>query len=384
MKVEIQKILVKEDSDQPGSVQASSIAADGNTEKLRNIWQQLLAIEAIEIDQNYFDLGGDSILAVQLFAEIEREFGVKLPVATLFDAPTIAQLARLLEGDSPVSGWTPLVPIQPNGSRPPFFCIHGAGGNVLIYRELAKNLGPDQPFFGLQSQGLDGELPVLQTVEEMSAVYAKEIRRVRPHGPFLLGGYCGGGTIALEVAQILRAAGEDVALLALFDTSNWCKISLPTGLSKLFLYWQRLVFHAAGVLALDRRGRSQFLGEKMNALRHRIPVWRGMLLGSSGKKSSTNASDSRRLGEIWKSNDRACTVYVPKPYPGVITDFRPKVQYRAFDKPNAKWEEIALGGQEVVTLPVYPAGMLVEPFVQQLAAALRSCIDKSMYQRNAA
>src|SRR5262249_6755059 len=155
--------------------------------------------------------------------------------------------------------------------------IHGAGGNVLIYRELSEALGADQPFFGLQCQGIDGTLPILKTVEEMASGYVKEIRRVRPRGPYLVGGYCGGGTIALEVAQQLRALGEEVALLALFDTSNWCKIPQMTFWSKTYQYSERIVFHAFSFLGLDSSGRSQFLREKLDAVRHRIPVWRGML-----------------------------------------------------------------------------------------------------------
>src|SRR5579884_3400349 len=366
------------------SLQVPVAAGDETTQRLTVIWQQLLGIEPIELDQNYFDLGGDSILAVQLFAQIEREFKVKLPVATLFEAPTIAELARLIGKDAPTSGWSSLVPIQSAGSRPPFFCIHGAGGNVLIYRELAQHLGADQPFFGLQCQGLDGKLPILHTVEEMAANYAKEIRRARPHGPYLIGGYCGGGTIALEVAQQLRAMGEEVALLALFDTSNWCKIPPLSFWTKTYQYSERLVFHALSLIGLDSKGRSQFFREKINSMRHRLPVWKGMLQARLGGKSHADSSDSRLLGEIWRANDQACTKYVPRPYSGVITDFRPKRQYRMFDRPGVKWDSIALRGQEVVALPVYPAGMLMVPFVQHLAAALRERIDKAICVPSAA
>lgn len=364
------------------SVHAPAPDADEKT-RLTVIWQQLLGIEPITSDQNYFDLGGDSILAVQLFAQIEREFGLKLPVATLFETPTIADLAQLIQNDAPTAGWSSLVPIQPAGSKPPFFGIHGAGGNVLIYRELAQHLGSDQPCFGLQCQGLDGKLPILKTVEEMAAVYAKEIRRVRPHGPYLIGGYCGGGTIAFEVAQQLQATGEEVALLALFDTSNWCKIPPLSFATKTYQYSERLVFHALSLFGLDRKGKIKFLREKINSVRHRIPVWRGMLQARLAGKSNAETSDSRLLGEIWKANDQACTNYVPKPYPGVITDFRPRRQYRMFNRKGVKWDQLAQKGQDVVSLPVYPAGMLVEPFVEHLAAALRAKLDNATAARAA-
>ena len=353
-----------------------SVTLDDAVRQLRTIWQQLLGIESVGLDQNYFDLGGDSILAVQLFAQIEQVFGVKLPVATLFDAPTIEALAQILCHDSPASAWSPLVAIQPTGSRPPFFCMHGAGGNVLIYRELSLNLGSDQPVYGLQSQGLDGSCPPLTTVEDMAALYVKEIRKVRPHGPYLLGGYCGGGTIAYEVAQQLTRAGEQVALLVLFDTMNWCMFPAPTMLHKTYYHCQKLVFHAMNFLRLDGAGQSKFFAEKLRILRSRIPIWRATLMARLF--SGTGRSQSRILAEIWQNNDRASSQYVPKPYSGVVTDFRPLKQYRMFDNPDAKWEHLALQGQEVVTLPVYPAGMLVEPYVKHLAQALRMSIDRAM------
>jgi phthiocerol/phenolphthiocerol synthesis type-I polyketide synthase E len=345
--------------------------------RLAAIWQEVLGIEGIGVDQNYFDLGGDSSLAVRMFAEIEKVFKVKLPLATLYDAPTIEELARILESSSIASGWSPLVAIQPLGSRPPLFCFHGAGGNVLTYRDLSRHLGSDQPFYGLQSQGLDGSQPPLTKIEDMAALYLKEIRRVQPCGPYFLGGYCGGGTIAFEVARQLRADGEAVALLALFDTMNWSKIPL-TSWSKAAYASQRLVFHAASFLTLDLAGKSKFFEEKVGVLRSRIPVWRSLLLAKFNRDSGNAASSSLVLGQIWQTNDRACWTYIPKPYPGKITDFRPVKQYRVFSKPGLKWDRLAQEGQEVIVLPVYPAGMLIEPFVEHLAVALRKCMDAAI------
>lgn len=357
----------------------TSIAMTGNeTERqLVRIWQELLRIDSIGLEQNYFDLGGDSSLAVQMFAEIEKTLNVKLPLATLYDAPTIAELARIIRGEVAGSGWSPLVTIQAEGSRPAFFCVHGAGGTVLMYRDLSRHLGADQPFYGLQSQGLDGSCPPLTKVEEMAARYATEIRKVQPRGPYFIGGYCMGGTVAYEVAQQLQSEGETVALLALFDTTNWHKIPL-TIWNRTSHATQRLVFHAANFLSLDARGKAKFLKEELDILRSRIPVWRGTLLTRFGKRSRERGSDLLLLGQIWRANDFATWNYVPKPYPGVVADFRPKKQYRVFNKPGVKWDKLAEGGAEVTVLPVYPAGMLVEPFVSHLAVALRKSIDAAI------
>jgi thioesterase domain-containing protein/acyl carrier protein len=359
------------------SVQITS-SEDDTTRELTRLWQELLSVDSIGLDQNYFDLGGDSALAVHLFAEIEKVFKVKLPLTMLFEAPTIQELARIIRIEAPSAGWSPLVAIQPSGSRPPFFCIHGAGGNVLIYRELSQNLGDDQPFYGLQCQGLDGSCPPLTRIEDMAALYVRAIRHQQAHGPYLVGGYCGGGLIAYEVAQQLRSEGEEIALLALFDTLNFSKIELPSMWGRTYSGAERLVFHAANFWCLDFEGKVSFLREKMKALRNRLPVWWGMLLAKLDKNSDEANSESRVLGQIWQANDLACQKYVPLPYPGVVTDFRPLRQYRMFDKPEARWDRLALQGQTIVSLPVYPAGMLLDPFVKHLAVALRKTIDSTI------
>jgi amino acid adenylation domain-containing protein len=127
--------------------------------QLANAWENTLGVKPIGIKDNFFELGGHSLLAVRLFAQIEKVFGKKLPLATLFQAPDVENFAKLLRQEGWLPSWSSLVPIQPNGSRPPFFCVHAHGGNVLNFKDLARHLGPDQPFYGLQAQGLDGSRP---------------------------------------------------------------------------------------------------------------------------------------------------------------------------------------------------------------------------------
>ena len=261
--------------------------------------------------------------------------------------------------------------------------MHGAGGNVLIYRDLALRLGADQPFYGLQSPGLDGSCEPLTRIEDMAARYLKEIRRIQPHGPYFLGGYCLGGTVAYEIAQQIQAQGERVALLALFDTTNWAKIPLPTMWSNSYYAIERLFYHAANFFRLDSAGRTQFLREKVKVLRTRIPVWRGTLLAKFSKNGSTKMSEPVVLAKIWQANDQAALSYVPQPYPGTVTDFRPIKQYRLFNRPDAKWDRLAQGGQHVIVLPAYPAGMLLEPFVEHLATSLEKSIQDTVRDRTA-
>jgi phthiocerol/phenolphthiocerol synthesis type-I polyketide synthase E len=350
------------------------------TRQLTMIWQELLGLESVGVDQNYFDLGGDSSLAVQLFSRIEKTFHVRLPLATLFEAPTIEELARILQQEavnSEPAGWSPLVAIQATEKRPVFFCIHGAGGNVLIYRDLARSLGPQQSFYGLQAQGLDGSCEPLRTIEEMAALYVKEIRKFQARGPYFIGGYCMGGTLAYEVTAQLEQAGEEVALLALFDSMDWTHLRLPSLWSKTYHELERVFFHAANFFRLDLPGRRKFLGEKVEALRSRLPVWRGMLRARFSQDPGSTNSDEMVLGKIWQANDLACLHYRPKPIAGSVTDFRPIKQYRMFRRDDVHFGRLARGGERVVELPVYPAGMLVEPFVQHLAAGLKKAIDEA-------
>ena len=352
--------------------------ANSTERKLQEIWESLLGVSPIGLNQNYFELGGTSILAVRLFSKIASEFGRKLPLSILFEAQTIARLARVLREDGHSAGWSPLVAVQPKGSRPPFFCVHAAGGNVLVYRELSEHLGADQPFYGLQAQGLDGERPILETIEDMATLYVNEVRSFQPHGPYFLGGYCMGGTVAFEMAQQLRSQGEEVALLALFDTLNWCNIPADNTWRRMRQAFQRLKFHGYNFVLLDGGEKGQFLQEKLSSLRSRAKIWRGILLNKFSRKRKDNLSESRVLGDMWQINDRSSVAYVAKPYDGVVTDFRPMRQYSKYRPAEDDWSRLALRGVELITLPVYPAGMLLSPFVKHLATALNVCISRTI------
>lgn len=351
---------------------------DDITRQLTQLWQGILRIDSISPDQNYFDLGGDSTLAVQMFFQIEQEFKVNLPLSTLFDAPTIRELAQVLQREVPTSGWSSLVAIQPNGVRPPFFCIHPHGGNVLIYRDLSRYMGSDQPFYGMQCRGLDGAEPPLTRIEDMAALYVKEIRKVQRHGPYFLGGYCLGGAVAFEMAQQLRSEGEQVALLALFDTMNWFGVSLPSIWLQSYHVCQRLAFHVANLVSLESEDKAAFFREKAKTARSRIRVWRSVLGDKLTGNTSAAKSESRILGQIWQANLQAYLNYQPKVYDGVVTDIRPAKQYRGWDGPALKWKGLAQGGEKIIVLPVNAPGMLVEPFVKHLATALRKSMDEAI------
>jgi amino acid adenylation domain-containing protein len=208
------------------TAQAEPVAPRTELEqKLAAIWERELGIHPIGVEDDFFDLGVTSIMAATLFAAIEHELGNRLPLGAIFRAPTIAALAQLIEEKSDGARWTSLVPIQPEGSQPPIFCVHGGAGTILHLAPLARQLGSDQPFYGLQSRGLYGGVSPLKTVEEMAAHYISEMRQVHKGGPWRLAGYCFGAIPAFEMAKILAAEGEQVEFLASFNgpSTSWVK-----------------------------------------------------------------------------------------------------------------------------------------------------------------
>jgi non-ribosomal peptide synthetase component F/thioesterase domain-containing protein/acyl carrier protein len=350
------------------------VAPRSDTEKkLARIWADALKLEQIGIRQSFFELGGQSLMAVSLFAQIEKEFGRRLPLATLLRAPTIEQLANELDGKTvtPAGGWPSLAPIQTGGNGPRLFLVHGAGGNVLLYRSLGQHLAPAVQLYGLQSQGLDGISKPLYSMEEMATRYIRELRAVQPSGPYFLGGYCLGGNIAYEMAQQLSQAGEEVALVAMLDTYNWHLIVATDTFGTRMARMAELVkFHSVNIARLSPREIPGYLGEK---IRMTIEYAQNRVKSLFGRKQTTDR-DQETIVFVHAANDIAAENYRPKPYHGRVTLVKPTVNYKSYSDPNMGWGDLTLGGLEIVELPVMPHAMLVEPYVKHLAAQLKRLI----------
>ena len=185
--------------------------------QLAGIWGELLKAERVGAGDDFFALGGDSLLAMQLFFVIEDRMGVRLPVAAIFEAPTLRGLAKTIEVKRDITSWRSLVPISTAADGLPFFCVHGGGGGVELLAALGRAVGAERPFYGLQSRGLDGDSQPLTDMSEMAALYVSEVRAVQPAGPYRLGGVCFGAWVAFEMAQQLQAIGQEVELLAAID-----------------------------------------------------------------------------------------------------------------------------------------------------------------------
>ena len=203
----------------PASTLARPVPGAGRLEHtLVGIFQEVTGVRDVGLEDDFFDLGGHSLLAVELFAAIERSTGARLPLATIFEAPTVAALSAVLRSDGWDARTGSLVPLATSGSRPPFFAVTAGDGNVVGYGPLARRLGPDQPFYVLQPFGLDSAAPLHRTIGSMARHYVTQVRTVQDHGPYLIGGRCFGSLVAYEMATRLEAAGETVALLASIDS----------------------------------------------------------------------------------------------------------------------------------------------------------------------
>jgi len=352
---------------------AGEYVAPGNEseERLARLWCATLNLERVSSRANFFELGGQSLSAVSLFAKIEKEFGKKLPLATLFTSPTIEALALALQGENPKTSWSSLVAINPKGSKPPLFLVHGAGGNVLLYRSLGEHLAPDFPLYGLQSKGLDGESQPLRTIEEMAACYLRELRTVQAEGPYYLGGYCLGGTVAYEMAQILRREGEEVPLVAMLDTYNFSR-ALKVSFRSFLL--QKAKFHLANMSRLRPGDMLQYLQEKIRlGFGGELANLKTSMPGSSQADGVSRATSGPEA-QVQAINDYAAEHYDPAPYPGRLTLFKPRFNYKFYPDPKMGWGDLVLGGLDIVEVAVNPHSMLLEPYVSVLATQLKERI----------
>jgi len=355
---------------------------------LAKIWESVLEVHPIGIKDNFFELGGNSLLGVRVFAQMVKVCGKNFPVATLFQATTVEQLASLLSEEKWSPAWSSLVAIQPGGSRPPLFCLHLALGHVLFYRDLAQRLGADQPVYAFQPQGLDGTQPYHIRIEEMAAHYIKEMRALQPEGPYYLGGSSSGGLIAFEMAQQLHEQGQKVGLLALFDTyaPGFHESSSDSGSLRhqAHRFLQRVNLHVGNLLLLESDGKVKYAREKAVLVSGRVKWTIKKGIASKVKKIANKLSHSNGSSEAPESQQRidaaikALRAYVPRVYPGYVTLFRASKQAAGYSNDRELgWGMLAAGGVRVHEIPGYHGSIVMEPRVRILAERLRACLSEA-------
>ena len=359
--------------------------------KVAAMWIELLKVERIGIHDDFFDLGGHSLMAIKALSRIREEFDVDLPLATLLQAPTVAQLAALLHKENFTPSWSLLVPVRTGGSKPPLFLMHAHGGNVLDYHPLVNHLESDQPVYAFQARGLDGNLIKDATLEEMAAAYVAELRSLQPEGPYFLGGFCLGGLLALEAAEQLTVAGQKVALVIMVQSIHPEAMEFKPHTSAFKRWWYQMRKRASLELENLSHGRKGYLSERLSHLWDVIRVRTAIAYQSTTGK---NLSMSPELSKLYffealgVEHKKAMDKYRPAPYDGDVLVFRASKQLGGLiANEQMGWDRTVRGKLEICEVPGHQQNLLLEPNVTRLAKELSARLkaaQRRMYRGHSA
>lgn len=341
------------------------VAPSGDTElKLTEIWEEVLGIEGLGAEDDYFLIGGDSLLGVTLFGEIQRVFGQAPPLSILLECPTVRRLATRLGAPGGAKAASPLVPIRSAGSKPPLFLAHAIDGDVVFAHKLLPYLPEDQPLYALRARGLEGEEAPHRRFEQMAADFVALIREVQPKGPYVLVGYCAGSLTALEMARQLRAAGEEIGFVGLIDP-NTHPNAAP------WLYWRHP--DSAPVMLLRR---AIALRDLVRGKLDRRPAARA----AAAPQREPGESEDRfiRRSAIWAGITEALAVYRPNPYRGPVAIFGSKSRIAHLARRRPGWSALA-SEREIFS---FPGGHLdlFDRSLPQLASSLRQALNRGREQ----
>jgi SagB-type dehydrogenase family enzyme len=394
-------------------------------EQLAAMWVEILRLDQagiraegaqpddVGIHSNFFECGGDSLLAVQLITRVREAFAVELPVRSLFASPTIAGIAELIENTLPAQAATAtqhdtalkwqrvpphLITIQPGENKQgekktPFFCVHPVAGIVFPYYDLATALGTEQPFYGLQSVGIAGEEAPLKRVEEMAAHHITAIKAIQPMGPYQVGGWSFGGLVAFEIAQQLHRAGNPVSLLVLLDTPAligdrrhiwWLKFKLFAAVVPRYI-WPYINDYLTLLVSAERQ-RNPHVAKRtlprLDAGQRPHKVGRVHQLMESAKlvKRAIRRPDVRQMLKVMQANSVASGGYTPSAYPNRLTLLHTESSRALFSPtdPTLGWGQLVAGGVTVQRVPGHHMNFLRHPHVGEVAATLSACLTHAL------
>lgn len=348
--------------------------------EIATCFENVLGVPDVGLHQGFFELGGHSLLAVRLVAQLEKALGRVVPVAAVFQAPTVAKLAAWLRTPGDREPGDAFLSLQPNGSRRPLFLVHGVGGGMIWgYANLARRLGADQPVYVFKSRGLEG-LPEPTSLRGLAEQYVQDLRAFQPEGPYQLGGYCFGGNVAYEMACVLKEQGQEVSFLALFNSSppnssydhfNWS----PLGLLR---FVANLRHSAMAVMAWDAARRRQFFGWKLRNLRRQLI--RALRRDSTPEEVEVEemvdiSGYSGFERRVWCAQVRALRAHHTPRYDGPVTLFRSRGHCTvcSFDH-RFGWGDYA-PATRVVLVPGAHESVLEEPHVNTLAGEVGACLE---------
>jgi amino acid adenylation domain-containing protein len=337
---------------------------------LVRIWEVLLGTHPIGIADNFFDLGGHSLLAVQMIAEVKQRFGVEIPLTAFLQNATVEAMAEVLRRGGQGEEESPVVTLRPDGRQSPLFLLHPIGGTVFCYLALSRHAELDRPIHAIQATGLAQADATIVSIDEMASQYVALIRERQPHGPYHLGGWCFGGVVAFEAAQQLTAAGEQVALLGLFDTRAPIPENAPVdGDDVMLLSW------FARDLAVPYNKTLHILPEQLRELdaddMFDYVLDRANEIGVL--PASTDPNLLRRYFEVYLANGAALQMYEASAYAGRTVLFLAADEEADYG-PDLGWGRLLPRTPEIVPIPGNHNSLMYEPNVQHLADALRLTI----------
>jgi amino acid adenylation domain-containing protein len=340
-------------------------------EALTGIWAEVLGLERVGINDDFFEFGGHSLLMVQLISRIRQTFQADVPLLRLYQSPTVAGFAeaiaeRCSEGEKAGgSVFSCLVPLRDQGDRVPLFCVSGAKGYVNVFHEFALHLGAEQPVYGLEPPGLDGQREPLGSIEALAEEFIRHIRLIQPEGPYCLFGLCFGGRVVYEIARQLTAQGQRVAVLAMLDTAAPGAFQRPSWPKRSLLY-------ARDFWQMDSRKKTKFLRARYSRFRQ----WLGYQNETEAGSNGSEGLDAGQvvLRKVIAANVQASRRYDVKPYPGRVLLFRgtkgSKRSRHCTVDPLYGWGKVTGGRVEMHVIKGHHEKILREPKVHRLVKVL--------------
>ncbi len=336
--------------------------------QLQLSFERVLKRAPIGIDQSFFELGGDSLQALELLVQVEKETGKQLPLGTLYQSSTVEAVAREVRRQVAAEQWSSLVPLQVRGRHSPLYLLHTTPGDILGYGNLVYRLGPERPCYGFQSLGLKDANLSHTSIEEMARYYVDLLRRFQPHGPYYLGGWCYGGILAVEMARLLKAQGEAIGLLALLET-----VAMPATVSNYRYYLHR----SRCFLRMSPIRWWLYAREKIKYRRKARLANRMRFRDAGGAAGDARDARLAQLEYVYKTNLEALNRYRSTYYDGTVTLFNGAERDEALI-PDQQYGWVGLARNvEIYEVPGNHDTMLAEPNVSALARVLNDALQRS-------
>ncbi|MEU1305658.1 amino acid adenylation domain-containing protein [Streptomyces shenzhenensis] len=367
-----------------GAAADTTAPRDEYERALAEMLADLLRLPSVGVHSNMFHLGGTSLTAMRLVVRVEQCYGVTVSLSDFVAAPTVARLADRLRRDAAVPAFDPLVPIRPEGTRPPLFLVHPMGGNVLCYLPFARHLPAGQPLYALQAAGADPGMAPLRSMRELADSYVAALRRVQPHGPYTIGGWSFGGFVAFEMARQLTAAGERIAGLIVLDTVAATPGDRPRHSDDQLLTW----FFWEMLLTLGGRSPVLEIPAELSGLDEKFAFIADAAARSGVLPAGSTSAVVERLFRVYESNWSAALAYTPEaagvdltlirardPLPEVLRSMHDSVGSRYRDTDNG-WGLLTGRRVEVVQVPGDHLSIMKEPYVEHVARTVGDLISR--------